>query len=1532
MSSLHPNEVRVSRRGADGVLRQWSNAAEVPDGLGWQQVSKAEHPRVKSFIWFRLASHIQSDAKKTEDAKTSMDSSSVIQRFSDVVLHPFKQISQRWNELTRKPVTVTAGDRVEFQGAAHYAVGGVNAADYTVSIKDPITGAVKQVSAEEITHAPQDQQDYAVGDVVKLAAGVIGKEEYEAMVLGRDKKSGKYRVTLSTKTPNLRSKSFEVYPEGINAFVNNKQDDYGHVRDELASNQYLLASNHDKQVIETINRAASSGRTSISITEVVADAKARGEYIGANEVIVAVTELNRVNPNIQYNAANGNVFFGNSKRSIEMAMRVRKITPLTTPLGTKNIVQDSDKEAYGYAGQKVRARDGSVLEGIIDTVIGDIATIITPDKKAKTFKLDDLTDEMNRRLYRDPATPQYIGNVRNKDVFWILRDREHVNSYKIGDAATLMPGISNLARNKNQPLTGQVQAINDDGTIDMGLTLSGKKTTVRVFGRQLLKTQQMATPNQLMDYLRHNAEALYNKSFKVGNTQVEIGDKTRDSHGQKKVILTFADGADYKANEHVWLSPIQSESNRSGLESVIQALGSVWGKDQSDFTATLAPSRYFVQILDELFPNATDVHIARDTTTSPADIDNVTAPIKLSIIVDGVGDFRDKDLTDEMKRGMPRVRGKKYTMDRLHENYGNAQEGITIPATSLSDYNATKIWTDGESLFIKLSKLEQDFTSDTFPELRAHDAADTETKKPSFADVVNTPQYLKQVHWGAAIGEDGIRDSGVFTYDNVNDRYAVSLADYDKAHRFLRSFFGDTQYSHYMFETRDRGYYAPANNQVLKNLAAVAQKEDREILAAKEDTAPLGDEIDGFDTQRTQLRPYQNAAVRFMLKQPATLLAMDQGTGKSIAAIAATIGRLNQLNKAEPGKKHRSLIIAPASVAQTSWVNDLKKALPTTGKLKYNYVLLSGKDRGEGYKALLDPNDNTSIGVVSYHTFALHDWAELKDIGFDDVTLDEAQQIAPDENRGIITSRLQLLLQDTKYKRALTGTPLENKPEDLQAILGWLNPNLFGDAAKFTRDFVDMDYVLGKDSAGNNTKRTAGIRIKNWRALQSKLNQYMFRVEKSDLGDAKWNENATPPGRYVIDMQRQPDALRKWSSEYLSRQTTPQDKKRIGEMFVVPARIAPQYEVTRPDAKGKMFIHYKDNTTPLTTEGYGEYARMQEMVKNALREDYLGRLKRTGKPPDVRTYFTRMQQGLNDPSLLATAKSGIPERYQAFFGQRVPNPKLDRMMSIIAQQWPSRSFKRDNNGKIIIFSESVQTLNFLERELVKNYPNLRGKLIKFMGPGNAQFKDTRFKTRRDIESAFNNDPDFDYPIMLATKAAQTGVNLFAANTVINYDQSWNPADTEQRIDRAHRVRSLKDIVASNTAPAREVRAYNLAVLGADGDINSTIEARKMFTHWAKTGMRDIMVRGKAEDYKNQIVSDTQGREDVVLQQQDEQQAVEELLNVTHATKAAGRAYTEQAGRVTRHRELKKRQRELEKRYGRWAKYLRGYADISQPID
>ncbi len=99
--------------------------------------------------------------------------------------------------------------------------------------------------------------------------------------------------------------------------------------------------------------------------------------------------------------------------------------------------------------------------------------------------------------------------------------------------------------------------------------------------------------------------------------------------------------------------------------------------------------------------------------------------------------------------------------------------------------------------------------------------------------------------------------------------------------------------------------------------------------------------------------------------------------------------------------------------------------------------------------------------------------------------------------------------------------------------------------------------------------------------------------------------------------------------------------------------------------------------------------------------------------------------------------------------------------------------------KALIFSQFVKTLRLLENELKKRgarYTYIDGSTDK------RQEQVDRFQTQSDI-------PFF----LISLKAGGVGLNLTAADYVINIDPWWNPAVEMQAADRAHRIGQDKPV-------------------------------------------------------------------------------------------------------------------------------------------
>lgn len=108
--------------------------------------------------------------------------------------------------------------------------------------------------------------------------------------------------------------------------------------------------------------------------------------------------------------------------------------------------------------------------------------------------------------------------------------------------------------------------------------------------------------------------------------------------------------------------------------------------------------------------------------------------------------------------------------------------------------------------------------------------------------------------------------------------------------------------------------------------------------------------------------------------------------------------------------------------------------------------------------------------------------------------------------------------------------------------------------------------------------------------------------------------------------------------------------------------------------------------------------------------------------------------------------------------------------------------------KILIFTESADTLDFLEKRLLTRVPQIAKIVGRF----------SMDERRRQVE-LFRNECQ----IMLATDAGGESINLQFCNQMINYDIPWNPNKLEQRMGRIHRIGQKNEVaifnlVASNT--------------------------------------------------------------------------------------------------------------------------------------
>jgi Helicase conserved C-terminal domain len=160
----------------------------------------------------------------------------------------------------------------------------------------------------------------------------------------------------------------------------------------------------------------------------------------------------------------------------------------------------------------------------------------------------------------------------------------------------------------------------------------------------------------------------------------------------------------------------------------------------------------------------------------------------------------------------------------------------------------------------------------------------------------------------------------------------------------------------------------------------------------------------------------------------------------------------------------------------------------------------------------------------------------------------------------------------------------------------------------------------------------------------------------------------------------------------------------------------------------------------------------------------------------------------------------------------------------------------NQDDKVLLFSQSLETLDFLEKVLrLDNWGELVGvdsvrPRVRFGGwqLGSQLLRiDGHSKKRQALIDQFNNEPKVKL-FLLSTKAANAGINLQSANRVIIFESSFNPADDLQAIHRCYRYGQDKSVfiyrlvmkgMMEEKIYRRQIDKQNLALRVIDAQMN-----------------------------------------------------------------------------------------------------------------
>ncbi len=400
-----------------------------------------------------------------------------------------------------------------------------------------------------------------------------------------------------------------------------------------------------------------------------------------------------------------------------------------------------------------------------------------------------------------------------------------------------------------------------------------------------------------------------------------------------------------------------------------------------------------------------------------------------------------------------------------------------------------------------------------------------------------------------------------------------------------------------------------------------------------------------------ELLPYQLDGIAFAVGAGRAVLADDMGLGKTIQGI----GVAELLSRHVPVEK--VLVICPASL-KSQWRIEIKRFSHRSCRL----VLGSAEQRALQY-------DSDDFFCVCNYEQVLRDYLSIERVRWDLIILDEAQRIKNWETQ---TSQMVKALK-SPYALVLSGTPLENRIDELFSVVEFIDDRRLGPAFRFFNHHKIVDEkgkVLG---------------YKNLDHLRKKLKPLMLRRTRQ-------NVMADLPPR-TTDILRIPP-------------TEEQHSMNIG------------------------------------------YARIVQTIIN---KKYLTEMD-----------LLRLQKALLMCRMCADSTFLVDKQPPGYSSKLA---ELDQLLNQLLAE---------KERKIVLFSEWTTMLNLIESLLEKQnagFVRLDGSVPQ--------------KKRQGLMHQFQNDPACQ--LFITTNAGSTGLNLQAADTVINVDLPWNPAVLEQRISRVHRM-------------------------------------------------------------------------------------------------------------------------------------------------
>uniref|UniRef100_UPI0037E8A75B DNA excision repair protein ERCC-6-like n=1 Tax=Semicossyphus pulcher TaxID=241346 RepID=UPI0037E8A75B len=510
------------------------------------------------------------------------------------------------------------------------------------------------------------------------------------------------------------------------------------------------------------------------------------------------------------------------------------------------------------------------------------------------------------------------------------------------------------------------------------------------------------------------------------------------------------------------------------------------------------------------------------------------------------------------------------------------------------------------------------------------------------------------------------------------------------------------------------------------------------------------------------------------------------GLGKTIQVISFLSGMYDS-----ELVKH-TMLVMPTSLI-TNWTKEFAKWTPGMRVKEFH-----GASKGERTRSLEKVQRRGGVIITTY-TMLMNNWQQLssyhgKEFIWDYMILDEAHKIKTSTTK---TAKSAYAIP-SKNRVLLTGTPVQNNLKEMWALFDFAcQGTLLGTAKTFKTEYEnpitrarEKDATPGEKVLGSRMSETLMAIIKPYflrrtkaEVQKSKMNgKYPCKEENSDDKDSQDRDSPKDSGAVMPTLTRKNDLI-VWT--YLS--SVQED---IYRQFISLDHIKELLMTSRsPLAELTILKKLCDHPRLLSAAAISKLGLEENTPESQQNED------------------TDTHNIANVPDDTLISESG----------------KLVFLFALLERL-------REEGHRTLVFAHYRKVLDIIERIL----GNRGFKVIRLDGTI------TQIAERERRITLFQTDQRYSV-FLLTTQVGGVGITLTAANRVVIYDPSWNPATDAQAVDRAYRIGQTENVVIYRliTCGTVEEKIYRRQVFKDSLIRQNTGDKKNPFRYFSKQELKEL---------------------------------------------------------------------------------------------